>query len=82
MLPDDGAAVDTDNLPVGEGLTDDAQGLVVEVWLPIGRTKHGTVDDEEVGIGGRQPVFSIINGMGHWQFLQRVGLAVECAESL
>ena len=82
VLPDNGPTVDTDYLPVREGFANDSQGLVVEVGLSISRTEHGTVDDEKVGIGGRQPVFSIIDGMGHWQFLQGVGLAVEGAEGL
>ena len=52
MLADDGAAVDGHDVASGEGLADDAQGLFVEVGLGLGRAEHGTVDDEEVGVGG------------------------------
>ena len=45
VLPDDRAAVDTDYLPVREGLADDAQGLTVEIGLSVGRTEHGTINN-------------------------------------
>ena len=56
VLANDGAAVDADNLAVGEGLSDDAQGLGIEVGLGVGGYQYGTIDDQIVGIGGRQSV--------------------------
>ena len=58
MLFDDGSAVDAHDLPVWESLANDAHRLCVEVGLRIGRHEDGTIDDEVVGIGGRQSVTS------------------------
>ena len=49
--------------------------------MGIGGTEYGPVDDEEVGIGGRQTVtVLIVDGSRHGQFYQSVGLAVERPE--
>ena len=50
MLPDDHLTVDGHHFPIGEGLADDADGLAIEVGLPVGGTEHSPVQDEEVGI--------------------------------
>ena len=50
--------------------------------MGIGGAEYGTVDDEEVGIGGRQTVtVLIVDGPRHGQFHQSVGLAIERPES-
>ena len=54
MLAYDGATVNTYHLSAREGLVDNAKSLCIEVGLGIGRAEHGSVDNEEVGIGGRQ----------------------------
>ena len=56
VLFDNASTVDADDLPVGEGLTDDSQRFGIEVGLSIGGTEYGIVDDEEVGVGGREAV--------------------------
>jgi len=53
MLFDERTAVDAHDFPVWEGLADDAKSLGVEVGLVVGGTEYGTVDDKEIGIGGR-----------------------------
>jgi hypothetical protein len=67
VLADDGAAVDADNLVVGECLADDTQGLGVEVGLSIGRDEYSAVDDQIVGIGGWQAVAVVVDGAGKGQ---------------
>ena len=82
VLFDNASTVDADDLPVGEGLTDDSQRFGVEVGLSVGGTEYGTVDDEEVGVGGRQTVVAVVDGSGHREFLQTVGPSVDGAEGL
>ena len=82
VLADDGAAVDADNIAAREGCGDELQGLCVEVGLAIGRAEHGTVDDEEVGIGGWKTLSVIIDCAWHRQAEQAVGLAVERAQGV
>ena len=54
MLANEDAAIDADDLAVGEGIVQHLGSTLVVVRLIIGRIEHGTIDDEEVGIGGRQ----------------------------
>ena len=41
MLLDDTLTVDANDLPVREGLTDQSQGLCIEVWLVVGNAFVG-----------------------------------------
>ena len=54
MLDDDGAAVNADNLAVGEGIGDYCGCLGIEVWLGVCGIQYRSVDDEEIGVCGRQ----------------------------
>ena len=54
MLDDDGAAVNADNLAVGEGIGDYCGCLGIEVWLGVCGIQYPSVDDEEIGVCGRQ----------------------------
>ena len=87
VLADDGAAVDGDHLPVGEGLGDEAEGLGVEVRLVVGRAEYCPVDDEEIGVGGRQTitlgaqsVIRLVDRSRHGKSEQTVGTPLEGAE--
>ena len=53
VLADDGLAVDADDFPVWECLSDDAHRLCVEVGLVVGRHQYRSVDDQIVGVGSR-----------------------------
>ena len=79
VLADDGTAVDGDDFAVGIGEGDGAESLGVEVGLRVGRHKNGTVDDEIVGIGGRETVVTIIDGTGERELQQAIGPAVDGA---
>jgi hypothetical protein len=56
VLTDDGATVDAYDFTVGESLADDAQSFGVEVGLGIGGNEDSAVDNQIVGIGGRQSI--------------------------
>lgn len=58
VLLDDGTAVDAYDLPIWESLANRAHRLLVEVGLVIGGNQYRSVDDEVVGIGGRQSLTS------------------------
>lgn len=92
VLADDGPAVDAYDVPVGEGLADDAHGFLVEVGLVVGGYQDGTIDDEVVGIGGGEAVcwllafgnllLAVVDGAGQRQAQQAVGPSVEGAQLL
>ena len=89
VLADDSAAVDGDHLPVGEGLRDEAEGLGVEVGLVVGRAEYCPVDDEEIGIGGRQTiphraqtVIRLVDRSRHGKSEQTVGTPLDGTERL
>ena len=69
MLLDDTSTVDAHDGSAGESLADDAEGLSVEVGLGIGGAEHGSVDDEEVGVGGWQPFALADDGAGMGSFM-------------
>lgn len=77
MLTNDWATVDAYNVSVGEGLTNDAQGLGIKVGLGIGGHEYGSIDDKIIGISGGQTVVAIIDGAGEWELQQTVGTSVE-----
>ena len=64
VLTDDRTAVDAHDFAVRVGQSYHAHGLLVEVGLVVGRHQHGTVDDQIVGIGGRQSVAVVVDGAG------------------
>ncbi len=86
------ATVDAYDLATGEGLLQHQAGLFVVVRLAIGRVEDGTVDDEEVGVRGRQALIAfLLDGIGkvaledrrrHRQGQQAVRLAVGRAEGV
>ena len=68
MLLDDAAAVDGHHLAVGEDGGDALQGSLVVKGLSVGGHEYGTVDDEVVGIGGRQRAAVFVeDGVGKGQ---------------
>ena len=64
VLLDDRPAVDAYNFPVRESLTNDAHRFSIEVGLCVSGYQYGTINDQIVGISGRQPVLAIIDGTG------------------
>ena len=54
MLDDYGAAVNADNLAVGEGIGDYCGCLGIAVGLSVCGIQYRSVDDEEIGVGGWQ----------------------------
>ena len=56
VLLDNSPTVNANNLSVRESLLDDVHRLLVKVWLVVGRHQYSTVDDQVVGIGGRQTI--------------------------
>ena len=58
MLADDRTAVDAHNLAVRERLANGMKCLCVEVGLSVGRHQYGTIDNQIVSVGGRQPLTS------------------------
>ena len=60
MLLDNSPTVNANNLSVRESLLDDVHRLLVKVWLVVGGHQYSTVDDQVVGIGGRQTVAIIV----------------------
>ena len=67
VLADEDAAVDGDDVVLGEGLLQLATGEVVGVGLTVGGHQHGAVDGEEVGVGGGQAmaVVGVVDGRRH-----------------
>ena len=60
MLDDYRATVDANYLAVGECVGDYSSSLGIEVGLRVGGIEHCPVDDEEIGIGGRQTLGSLL----------------------
>ena len=54
MLSDDDAGIEGDDVAVGEGSGDDAQGLGIFLGLGISGNEHRTIENQEVGVGCRQ----------------------------
>ena len=82
MLLDDTSTVDAYDLPARECLSNQTQGLCIEVWLVIGRTEHSPIDHEEVRVGGRQSLALEEDRAGHRQLHEPVRLALQRAERL
>ena len=82
MLADDGTTVDANDITTWECLADDAKCLAVKVGLVVGRTEHGSVDNQEVSIGGWQPFSFVEDGSWHGQLQQPIGSAVKGTKCL
>ena len=56
VLADDGERIYSYHVSVREGKLNLSLRLLVLLWLVVRRINHGTVQNQEVGIGGRQSV--------------------------
>ena len=56
MLLDNSPTVNANNLSVRESLLDDVHRLLVKVGLRIGGYQYCSVDDQVVGVCGRQSI--------------------------
>ena len=82
VLANEGTAVDTHNLIAGEGLLKHLGSTTVVVRLGVGGIEHGSVQDEEVGVGGRQTFAVFHHGVGHGQGEQTIRSARKGTEGL
>ena len=74
MLADEYAAIDADDLAVGEGFAEYLGSPLVILRLVVGGIEHGTIDDEEVGIGGGQTLIAFFGHcIGEIRFEDRSG---------
>lgn len=67
MLTNEDAAVDGNDVVFGEGFLQLSAGEVVILRLTIGGEKDSTVDDEEVGVCGREAMAIVGVVDGRWQ---------------
>ena len=58
MLANEDAAIDANDFAFGEGVAQHLGSTLVVVRLVVGRIEHGSINDEEVGIGSRQTLVS------------------------
>ena len=65
VLPHDDLRVDTHYLPARECFRDALHGQGIMVWLSIGRHDDGSIDYQEVGVGGRQAFPIEVNFLWH-----------------
>ncbi len=82
MLPDDGGGINAYQLAVGEGKLYLPACLCIMLRLVVGRIDDRTVEDEEVGIGGRQTVLAVIDRVWHGQLDEPIGIALIGGELL
>ena len=82
VLSDDSPCVDANDVVAGEGFGYCSKCLVVKCGLVIGRHDDGTVDDEKIGVGGRQTLTVADDWLIHRERQQPVGLAVGSAQLL
>ena len=80
VLADDTAAVYGHHGVVWESLLYELDGSLVVDRLSVGGNQNSIVDNEEIGVSGRQPFAIIVDGVGHWQPYQTVGLTLDSAE--
>ena len=83
VLSDQGLAIDTDDLVIGEGLGHDGDSLGIGLDI-IGREEYGTIYEIKIRIGGRKarPVVLIMNGRHTWQRNEPIRCAIGFAKSL
>ena len=67
VLADEHTAIDGHNVVLREGFLQLATSEIVILWLTIGGKKYGLVDDEEIGICGRQTVTIVGVEDRRWQ---------------
>ena len=67
VLADEDAAVDGHDVVAREGFLQLRAGQFVVGGLAVGRHEYGVVDDEEVGVGGREAMAIIGVEDGRWQ---------------
>ena len=80
MLENQGGAIDADDLAVGKGLGDDRQRFFVLAAI-VGRDEDGAVDDQEVGVGGRQALAAWAEaGLRPGEGEEAVGVVIRSAE--
>lgn len=72
--------IDADDVEAGESERDGLAGQCIEVGLVVGGHEYGTVDDDEVGVGGWQPFAIVEDGVGHGKPQEAVGVSVGCAQ--
>ena len=87
MLTDEDTAVDADDVVMGKGLLELAPRLFVVVRLCVGGVEDGSVDDEEIGVGGWEAVTLVcrkhwgevlfVDGCRHWERDEPIGLSRE-----
>ena len=93
VLTDDGERIYADNLTVGEGKLNLSLCLLVFLRLVVSRINHGSVENEEVGVGGRQSVALtvlvgcqsvalVIDGIRHRELQQSVRVSLVGEELL
>ena len=82
MLTDEYGAVDANDFMVWKGELQLTACLFVVGGLAIGGAEDGAVDDEEIGVGGRESLVAVADGVGHGKGNQAVGTAVGGAECL
>ena len=67
VLTDEDAAVDGDDVVFREGFLELMTGKVIVNGLSVGGHENGAIDDEEVGVGGREAVAVIGVVDGRWK---------------
>ena len=83
VLGDEYAAIYADDFMLWKCLLELSLGLDVGFRISVSWHQDGSVDDEEVGVGGRQPIaFSVECGLCHRQWNQAIGVAFLRAERL
>lgn len=82
MLADDGERIYTDDFSVWEGELNLLFSFLVFLRLVVSRVNHGSIQDEEVGVGSWQSIAIIIDCVWHWQFQQSVRITFEGEELL
>ena len=65
MLPYYHTGIDADDVEAWEGERDGLAGQGVEVGLSVGGNKYGTIENDEIGVGGWQPFAVVEDGVGH-----------------
>ena len=83
MLGDECAAVDADDVVVGEGFRELALRLEVRVGIPVGGHQDGSVRDEEVRVcGGQSGAIFVVRGLCHREWDEAVRFALQRSELL
>lgn len=84
MLADEDAAVDGYDIVVRHGSLERHAGHDVFHRLAVDGEYYCSVDNQKIGVGGREPmaVIRVVDGVGKRQFYEMIRLAVGSAESL